>query len=170
MIEYAGGYHWAGGASMIFGAATGSSREHVGRHVVGTVVGAAAMAYNAQHMVESEKNVAGMCGKLALYGLWLMGWVTTTNRNIDKEDTKEVEKRLKENKPEAKEIEQLKKELSQFLVRPLVTCDKETTEVRTLIIKCDAMIAEVAECVGADKARLASFKKRFRSRRDGKRK
>lgn len=83
-IEHGGVYHRALNASMIFGTIASSSRDHVATHFVGTIVGAVAIAYNAQHFVEGEKNVAGICRKLILYYLWLMGWMTTKKGTLTK--------------------------------------------------------------------------------------
>lgn len=44
---------------------------------------------------------------------------------------------------------------------------RETAEVHSIIIKCDAIDAELAECVEANEAWLASLKKRHISKRDG---
>lgn len=48
--------------------------------------------------------------------------------------------------------------------------NEEIAKIRTLSIMRDAMHAEMAECVGANEARLVSIKMRLRSRRNGKRK
>ena len=105
VVDITGVYTKALNASTFFLAGTQGSRQFVAAHIAATFVGGAALAINAYHMLVVEDNKAGMFFELAFYVAYVVRWVTTANMDIEKDDKKEVEKRIHESEAVLGEVQ-----------------------------------------------------------------
>ena len=89
-----GVYVNASGASSVNLAGTQASRVFIVAHNAATVVSGAALAVNAYHMVALDDNLLALFSKFVVSAGWVVGEVATAHKNIEKDDKKEVEKRI----------------------------------------------------------------------------
>ena len=116
---------------------------------------------NAYYIVAVEYNKTWMFAELALYVAYVVGLVTTAKRNIEKDDKKEIEKKILESEVVLREVNKLINKFRGLLGGTLVVTIDERVHMTILKYECDDVREKLISCIKTDNERLTQLKKTF---------
>lgn len=169
VIETCGSHPPHAISSTFFYVTTQGIKESVAAQLVASILGGADLCAFVWHAIACAHDVFTIFEKIAIFVAGNIVWVTLSNRHVDKDERKGLEKILSNTNVFLLEIQALFQKINHSLVGPFLLTgfasrrDRPKQSER----RCAAMIGEMILCMSLDENRLETVKRRFRISSNG---